>query len=232
MEKIIFALHGVDHNAAVKQLPDALKGAGAQFIRINVRDEAVAAGEGLIQSREVDGLKGALPEAVVQLWLPSSHVLYRQAVDRVIADHCQSFEAWLVSESNIITNDRHVPEPGARTSGFAQIAFLTLPEKLHWNMWRAIWRDDHTAVAIETQSNFEYVQNLVVEPLTDQASPFVAIVEECFPLAALTDPLVFFDAAGDANKFEKNLARMMESCGRFIDPGTINVFPTSQYDMG
>ena len=61
--------------------------------------------------------------------------------------------------------------------------------------------------------------------------------EGAFPIEALTDPLVFFDARGrdgegDQEKFETNLAIMMESCGRFIEPGTIDVFPSSQFCFG
>ncbi|MFN5902520.1 MAG: EthD domain-containing protein [Novosphingobium sp.] len=95
--------------------------------------------------------------------------------------------------------------------------------------WLSLWQDSHTQVAIETQANFEYVQNLVVRTLTEGAPPYVAIVEECFPEAALTDPFVFFDAVGDPAKFKANLDRMMESCDRFIDRGTIDVIPTGQY---
>ncbi len=87
-------------------------------------------------------------------------------------------------------------------------------------------------VAIDTQSNFEYVQNLIVRPLTDDAPDYAAFVEECFPLEALTDPHAFFDAVGDQAKFEANLATMMDSCNRFIQFGRIDIMPTSQYDFG
>jgi hypothetical protein len=51
-------------------------------------------------------------------------------------------------------------------------------------------------------------------------------------MAALTDPHAFFDAVGDQAKFEANLGAMMESCGRFIQFGRIDIMPTSQYDFG
>ena len=139
--------------------------------------------------------------------------------------------AWLVMESTLIPNSTHPAQLGQRTEGWAQLAFLTLPEGLSHDQWRAIWQDDHTIVAIETQANFEYVQNLVIRALTPDAPPYVAIVEECFPQAALTDPFVFFDAVGDRAKFDANLARMMHSCDRFIARGTIDVIPTSQFNF-
>src|SRR3546814_5310897 len=63
-------------------------------------------------------------------------------------------------------------------------------------------------VGIETQSNFEYRQNVVVRPLSDDAPAIDAFVEECFPPDAMTDPHVFFDAVGDEAKFQRNLDAM------------------------
>lgn len=225
MEKVIYTLYEAEGEKLVAgltaKLPDIVS-----KLRVNLQDSDVAAGNGLIQSR---GDK--LANAVVQLWMPSSNSIFRGEVDAVIADFCGYFHAWLVVESTIIANEKYPPNAGNRTDGFSQMALLTLPERLDWQQWRAIWRDYHTQIAIDTQSNFEYVQNLVVEPLTEGAPSYVAIVEECFPLAALTDPYVFFDAVGDQEKFDQNLGIMMGSVGRFIDQGTIDVFPTSQFDM-
>ncbi len=224
MEKLIYALWE-PKDEVLKSLPAKLTKAGASNIRLNRRDDAVAPAAALAQSRGEEQAG-----TVVQFWLPSSNDIFRTPCDQVIATSCDHYHAWLVSESTIIPNVNHKPEMGERTYGFAQLAFLTLPDGMAWQDWRSVWRDGHTQVAIDTQSNFEYVQNLVVEPLTKGAAPYVAIVEECFPPEAMTNPLVFFDAEGDQAKFDKNLAAMMESCGRFIAPGTIDVFPTSQYD--
>ncbi len=226
MEKIFCTLWGTEPDKLLTSAAEKLADAGATNIRINVRDDAVAAGAGLIQSRG-----GPLPSAAMQFWVPSSNAIFRGPLDAIINEYCDHFHSWLVVESRIIPNGKYPPVAGERTDGFAQLAFLTLPPGMDWQAWRAVWRDYHTQVAIDTQSNFEYFQNLVVEPLTDGAPPYVAIVEECFPIKALTDPLVFFDAVGDQGKFDRNLAAMMESCGRFIAPGGIDVFPTSQYDF-
>ena len=224
MEKIFCILWGTEQGRPLTGAAEKLADAGATNIRINVRDEAVAAGSGLVQSRGEP-----LPDAALQFWVPSSNAIFRKPFDAIINQYCDHFHSWLVAESQIIANEKQPPAVGQRTDGFAQLAFLTLPPDSDWKTWRKLWRDGHTRVAIDTQSNFEYLQNLVVEPLTDGAPPYVAIVEECFPIEALTDPLVFFDAVGDQEKFDRNLAAMMESCARFIAPGSIDVFPTSQY---
>ncbi len=226
MEKIVCALWGVDTGQTLANLPTALGAIGATHIRVNVQDEAVAAGSGLRQMWQAPQ-----QDAVVQFWLPSANPIFNETALDVVAAHCDRYAAWLVAESTIIANAAHPPTTGKRTEGFAQMAFLSLPKGMALAEWRQIWRDYHTRVAIDTQANFEYVQNLVVEPLTRNAPPYVGIVEECFPLAALTDPFVFFDAVGDQEKFDSNLATMMESCNRFIEPSTIDVFATSQFNF-
>jgi hypothetical protein len=225
MEKIICALWQPSATL-LNDLPAGLAKAGATRIRVNVQDEAVAPGAALRQTWQ-----DPQQDAVVQFWLPSANPIFTGPAFDGIAAQCERFAAWLVTESTIIANTIHPPTPGQRTQGWAQMAFLTLPERLTYAEWRIIWRDAHTKVAIDTQSNFEYVQNLVVEPLTSGAPPYIAIVEECFPLSALTDPFLFFDAVGNQEKFDRNLATMMESCNRFIEFGTIDVIPMSQYDF-
>ncbi len=227
MEKIVAALWGVDNAKLLAGLPAALQAAGASKVRINIRDAAVAAGAALIQKWQEPQ-----QEAVVQYWLPSANALFRAKADRAIAAHCDRFAAWLVAESTIIANTEHSPQPGKRTSGWSQASFINFRDDLEPMEAIKIWHSHHTRVAIDTQSNFEYVQNLIVRPLTDDAPDYAAFVEECFPLEALTDPLAFFDAVGDPAKFEANLATMMDSCNRFIQFGRIDIMPTSQYDFG
>jgi EthD domain len=225
MEKVICALWGPSP-ALLQDLPTALAEAGAKQVRINVQHETVSCGAPLRQTWQMPQ-----QDAVVQYWVPSANPIFHEPVLEIVARHCRRVAAWLVSESTIIPNVKHPPVDGERTDGWAQMAFLTLPKGMSLAEWRAIWRDYHTSIAINTQANFEYVQNFVVEPLTPDAPPYVGIVEECFPLSALTDPFVFFDAVGDPDKFQRNLDTMMESCGRFIEPGTIDVIPTSQFNF-
>jgi len=150
-------------------------------------------------------------------------------VDAAIAATAGRFDAYLVTESQPLRNERYPPMPGQRSYGFAQIALLKKPQRLGYAEWLANWHDGHTPVAIETQSTFEYIQNVVVRALTPGARPYDAIVEECFPPSAMSDPHAFFDAVGDPEKFQRNLDRMMASVGRFLDLGTIDVLATSQY---
>ena len=207
-------------------LPPLLKAAGAQHIRLNLEDAISGKGAHLRQSRGP-----RQHDAVVQFEYSGLGETLPEPICTALARASEQWHAWQVTASQIIANTRHPAQAGERTAGWAQMAFLTLPERLTHAEWRSLWQDRHTAVAIETQANFEYVQNLIERPLSPGAPPYVAIVEECFPEAALTDPFVFFDAVGDPEKFKANLDRMMESCDRFIDRGTIDVIPTGQYNF-
>ncbi|MEN9683247.1 MAG: hypothetical protein RLZZ427_998 [Pseudomonadota bacterium] len=231
MEKVICLLwrdpaedRGDFNTRILRDLPGALTAEGVAALRINLEDAIAARGPHLRQTRgEVQH------DAVVQFWLPSAHSSFRGRIDAALGAAAVRWAGWVVAESTVIANRAHPAAPGQRTAGWAQMAFLTVPDGMIHADWLARWQGDHTQVAIETQANFEYVQNLVVRALTPDAPPYAAIVEECFPEAALTDPAVFFDAVGDPAKLKANIDRMMESCGWFITPGTIDVIPTGQY---
>lgn len=227
MEKIICALWGVDNAKLLTNLPATLCAAGARGIRINVRDNVVEAGASLIQKWQ-----DPQQDAVVQFWLPSANAIFRGDADAAIAALCERFHAWLVAESTIIANTEHPPTMGERTWGWSQASFINFRDDLDRADAIKTWHGHHTRVAIDTQSNFEYVQNLIVCPLTEGAPEYDAFVEECFPLEALSNPHAFFDAVGDQAKFEANLNAMMDSCGRFIQFGRIDIIPTSQHDFG
>ena len=232
MEKIIYALwkDPAEDDARFNErllggLAERL-GELAHAVRVNVQDDSVSAGS----SPRMTSTRPQM-DAVIQLWLPSANDPERAATDAVIADAAPRHAAWLVSESTIIANTQHPPATGARTEGFSQIVFLGLPPRLSWDAWRDVWQRQHSAVAVDTQSNFEYVQNLIIRPLSYGAPAYAAMVEECFPAAALTDEAVYFDAAGDPARLAENQRLMMESCARFIDFDRIDCIPTSQFDI-
>lgn len=233
MEKIVCALwrdpgQGRDaFNARLlASLAPALAQAGAARLRINLRDGAVDPAAGLVQAWQQPQ-----QDAVVQFWLPSANARFRGAIDAAIAAHCARFAAWLVCESTIIANTRHVPAPGERTWGWAQASFIRFRRDIDRAAALRHWHGHHTGVAIATQANFEYVQNAVLRPLTDAAPDYDAFVEECFPPAAMTDPAAFFAAEGDPARLKANVAAMMASCRAFLDPAAMDIVPTSQFDL-
>lgn len=170
------------------------------------------------------------PEAVVSLWLDTAVPAARQPFETRLADPgiAARLAGYLVTESEPIVNTAHPAGPGTRTWGFSQVAFLRRPERLAVDEFIDTWHRGQTPVAIETQSTFRYVQNVVARALLP-GPPWAGIVEECFPAEAMTDLHVFYDAVGDEERLARNMTRMMESVGRFTDPGQVEVIWTSQY---
>ncbi len=233
MEKVIYLLSRKPTDDAAawcrslrEELPSTLRAEGVHSVTLNLADADVAPAAALRQSCLTPAV-----DALVQVWVDSAVQQFRAPVDAAISSYASECHAYLVTESQPLINTTHPAAPGARTPGFAQVALLRRPEKLDFENWLDIWQNSHTTVAIDTQSNFEYRQNLVVRPLTPDAQRIDAIVEECFPVEAMTDPLTFFDAPGDKERFQVNLKRMMDSVHRFIEPGRIDVIPTSQYRL-
>lgn len=237
MEKVIYAIwrrEGENREALNRRLreqaaPALLALPNVRGLRLNLQDEDVVRAEPLRQT-------GTAPQmdAAVQVWVDVSHGRFREPVDAVLREVASRIGAWLVMESAVIPNRLHPSREGERTYGWSQFCFIQRPPRLEPEQWLHNWQGLHTDVAIDTQANFEYLQNLIIKPLIDGPLSYAAIVEECFPVEAMDDSAVFFDAVGDANRFEANTRAMAESCARFVDMGDIcriDVLPTSQYEM-
>ena len=232
MEKAVYALWRPDavseddfNGALMNEIAPRIA-KDARAVRINLKDAAVADGaspRSIATDPQMD--------AIIQIWLDTAQDAARAPIDQIIERATKQFDAWLVSEAAPIVNTIQIVPEGTRLPGFSQIVFLRRPADMTWDDWRETWQQGHTGPAIETQSNFEYLQNLVVRPLTENAVRYDAIIEECFPIEALTDPLTYFDAPGDPEKMQANLKIMMDSVKKFIDHARMDCFPTSQYDI-
>ena len=232
MEKLICALwapEGVSRADYAEQLkaalPTALKEAGASGIRLNVRDATVEPAAPLLQTWQQPQ-----QDALVQFWLPTANGHFRGPIDDILAEHSSRFELWVVAESTIIPNRNHAPQAGSRTWGWSQASFISFRPDKSWDDAVAHWHSHHTRIAIDTQANFEYVQNIIVRALTPNAPDYDAFVEECFTPEAMTNSPAFFDAVGDDEKFARNTKDMADSCAGFIDFSRIDIIPTSQFD--
>ena len=126
----------------------------------------------------------------------------------------------------------HEPPRGERTPGMCQVTCIAKKPELDYDEFTRIWHDDHKGVAIETQSTTGYVRNEIVRALTpDAPGGWIAIVEETFPIGALTDPKVFYDASTD-DELRANVGRMVESCNRFLDMEPLEFTHMSEYVLG
>ncbi|WP_067658842.1 hypothetical protein [Nocardia harenae] len=216
--KLVHALWGPGEllgDAAVT----GLRSAGATRIQVNLADAAVAGA--LLRLTTFDEPVAA----VVATHVPDEAAGAR--VTAVLTGFAERVAGWWVEE--------HLPLPppetplGERAPGLADIAFLRRPAELPYDDWRAAWLDQHTAVAIETQATFGYVQNRVLAPATDGAPEIAAIVEELFPIEALTDPHAFYGSGGDEAELHRRTALMLRSVATFGADRELDVVPTSRY---
>lgn len=190
---------------------------------VNVRDEAVAGA--LIDVQVADQPVLAVVRASVPVGSATALADLLDALRGI-----GPVSAWLVAASEPLPVAD--PTDGERCEGMANIAFLRRPERIEREQWLRTWLEEHTRVAIDTQSTTGYVQHAVVRALTEDAPRIDGIVEEIFPLGAATDLSVFFGAPGDDALMTANIEAMTASTARFLDDGTVDATPTGRYVMG
>jgi hypothetical protein len=196
---------------------------GVHGARLAVADSDVSAAAG----RRMVSHEPA-PDAVLTLWLDQAGLVEALAplLDGLTLHWCR----YLVAEAEPLVSQRaHPSAPGERVYGMCQVVFMKRPEGMDREAWFAVWKDDHTGVAIETQATFGYRQNVIVRASGPGIVPCDAIVEEHFPPEAMVSDHAFYDTGGDEALLQARTARMMESCARFIDFAHIDVLPMSEY---
>jgi len=204
------------------EVADGLEGLGVRGLSVNLADELAAYARGMRITRMPEP-----PSGTISIWLDTA--LDRDPIQRLLEAACQRLTGYLVLESVPIVNTTQIAPLGERTPGITTVAFLEKPEAITYESWIDQWQGHHTQVAIETQSTFLYVQNLIVRAVTPEAPPWCAIVEEGFPAEAPTDPMVFFAAGSSRKKLTENRRRLLESCGKFIDFARLESHPMSRY---
>ena len=225
MEKVIIILRAADADEGwctrlrVQVAADLLE-TGAPGLSINVRDDAVRQSLMTLTTLE--------PPVVgfVTLWTQQSYGDQVRAALARLEKECDDVAAYLVTESVPLPPPKMVA--GERTPGLANVALLRRPDDLDEATWRQRWHIDHTPVAIETQSTFGYTQNAVVRPLTEGAPSIAAIVEELFPLEAISDLHAFFGASDD-DDLRDRMERMVASTDAFGANRDVDTVPTSRY---
>ena len=229
MEKIVFKLWKKDSESIEKfkdsllfDLPVTL-GPLLNELQINVADGDVNAAAALVQSSYPKN-----PNAIIFIKVFSQY--HSENIISILSSLTSKLEGFIVSES-IILHDDSKDHLGKRSEGFSQIVFLEKPIHMSEFDWFDHWTHHHTNIAIETQSNFTYVQNTIVRPLQKDSPNFIAVIEECFPSEAMSNPAVFYNAENNPELLSKNIELMMDSCGSFIDFQKIEVIPTSRYRM-
>lgn len=219
-ETLIFALWGVGDLLAPDPT-ESLVAAGVASIQLNTADADVA--DAMLRLTTFD----TPIQAVLMLTAPTGADI--PAVTAALKPVAERIEGWRV--------ETYAPLPPPivgireRTPGLANIAFLRCPADLPYEEWLDYWRNRHTEIAIATQATFGYVQNRVLGPVTATAPDVAAVVEELFPIEALTDPHAFYGSGGDDAELGRRIGKMMRSVAVFGADRDIDVVPTSRYRL-
>jgi hypothetical protein len=201
-------------------LPHALTSEGASQLKISVTDSDVAAGETL-------HLGAHAPDALITFWLEC--VQDRAPCEAILSGACDRMAGYLVVESQPLRVATPPEGEGKRMPGFSLVGCIEPEDGVSHADFIHIWETVHRAVAIETQSTTSYIRNEIVRPLTENAPAWGGVVEEGFPLEALSNPQAFYDAVGDEAKYQRNLKRMVESCAAFLSMKKVDSHPMSEY---
>ncbi len=150
----------------------------------------------------------------------------RPGPSRLLAGLAERCAGWEVEERTPLPPPPSVD--GVRSRALAQFGFLRIPAGLDAGEWLRLWQGLHTSVAIATQATFGYVQNRVLRTV-QSADRIDALVEELFPMAAMTDVHAFYGSGGDDAELGRRLNLMLESVARFGADTNLDVVPTSRY---
>jgi hypothetical protein len=188
---------------------------GATRVQVNLDDDAVAPAMRFGPGTPIT--------AVVSVWgeLDVAGVL------GVVREADGDVDAWLVDEREPLVPP--VVPDGVRADALANLAFLRRPEAMSHADWLSDWLDRHTQVAIDTQGTFGYVQNPVLEALTPGGRDVTGIVEELFPMAAMSDQHAFYGSGGDDAELNRRFSELMDSCARFGAADGLDLVPTSRF---
>ncbi|HEY3906523.1 MAG TPA: hypothetical protein VGM14_21615 [Streptosporangiaceae bacterium] len=216
--KLMYALWGAALDSALRapELRDALRAAGATRLQVNVDDADVAPAKLRITTFDPP------VAAIVSIWTESDPAKFSE----ILAVAAERSAGWEVEERTPL-----VPPPtpdGERCPAMSQLGFLRIPRHLTPDEWLHNWQGLHTTVAIETQATFGYTQNRVLRAVhgTEHVD---ALVEELFPMEAMTDVHAFYGSGGDDTELQRRLTLMIESVTRFGAHENLDILPTSRY---
>jgi len=214
--KLMYAAWGADR-LLEPELRHAVAAVGGQRLQVNLDDEPVSRAQ--LRLTTYDEPVGA----VVSVWTAGEP----SDVTQVLRDGTERLAGWVVEAREPLP-----PPPtaaGQRADALSNIALLRIPDGLDRETWLERWQGRHTQVAVDTQATFGYVQNLVVAALTPDEPRVDALVEELFPMAAVTDLHAFYGSGADDAELSRRMTLMLESVSTFGADRNIDVVPTSRY---
>ena len=151
---------------------------------------------------------GRLPCGRLALEYPSNDLDF--SVASVLAQSLDGEAHWCLGASPIA----HPLDEPSTFSGTLQLCCFERAEGLSDEQLKQIWFNEHAPVAVETQNNIGYRQNLV---LNSSHSALDGIVEELFPIEAADSFTDFFADGDNPEKMMNHIQRLTESSERVLD---------------
>ncbi len=191
---------------------------GARGLTVNVHDGAAAEAPS-----PAPGPPGEpVHVAEVSVWVDSYD--RRGAMDDVVATCGLPVSAYLVLESlydDYGTTPHAAPRSwpdGERSPGVLTVALIHRPAGLAYDEWISRWHGTQSPESAALQPRTRYVRNEVVRSLSPGAPEVHGVVEEGWPSAAhIADPFLFFNADGDRERMQANVARMLTNVEACLD---------------
>jgi hypothetical protein len=221
MEKLVYALWGV-HDGLVQTAGSELLALDPRGLTVNVVDADVDM-SAVVPMRDPDGVG-----ATIGLWLDSLDD--RGPFEAVLGDAADRMAGYLVTESvPLAYQDRTWPD-GVRSPGVKQITMFDRRAGIDDTQFFARWHGSHTPLTFEVHPVCLYVRHAVARPLTEGAPRWRGIVEEGLrEVEDLTDPMRYFSAGGSPEALERNVKRVMDDVGTFLDLESVESYPTAEY---
>ena len=151
---------------------------------------------------------GRLPKGRLALEYPSNDLDF--SVASALAQSLGGEAHWCLGASPIA----HPLNEASTFSGTLQLCCFERAEGVSDEQLKHIWFNEHAPVAVETQNNVGYRQNLV---LNSSHSALDGIVEELFPIEAADSLTDFFADGEDPEKMMNHIQRLTESSERVLD---------------
>ena len=226
MEKMIYLLWGrtdpaggdVLRDQLLREVAPAVLGVGVRALTVNVHDTSAS------QAPSPAPAPPGEPTHVAQVsvWVDSYD--RRGAIEAALATTGLPVSGYLVTESlydDYGTTVHAAPRwwaDGEPSPGVLTVALIHQPADLDYDEWIARWHGTQSPLSADLQPRTRYVRNEVVRAVTPDAPDVDGIVEEGWPSAAhVADPMLFFNADGDARRCNENIAAMMASAERCLD---------------
>lgn len=220
MTKVILALHVTDPGTRLS----------TPVFRQSLADDAATAVQLHLDDAEVAPAAmrfgpGTPITALVSVWTDGDPAAIVRTVAATAGE--SALHAYRVRE-HVRLDPAPVPD-GVRSDAMVNMALLRRPESMTREDYLRYWQIHHTPIAIRTQNTVAYIQNTVEEVLTPATPEVSAVVEEHFPMAAMTDPHEFYGSRGDDRELDRRVTELMASVARFGAGTGLDLVPTSRY---